>query len=370
MKLLVATDNYAPRYDGISRFLKEVVPALAQEHDVHVVAPDYGPSNDEAPTTKIPIKRLQVGDYHPPKLKPIKIWRLVRQADAVFIQSLGSIGLPALIAARLQNKKVVLFTHAIEWELVPRSTERAFLHRVLPRIIKGLDKLLYGWIDLLVMPADNISELYYWNRIDTKRVIVPLGVDAKEFRPPRSKGKQKERAGLDRDAYVIGYHGRIAHEKDLKTLLRAYTRFRRSNPDVKTHLLVVGDGLREIRDVLEREGVTVTGFVEEPAPLLQAMDVYVMPSTTETTCLSVLEAMSTGLPVVSTPVGYVRDYITDAKNGYFFPERGEYELSRKLEELLDKNQREKIGRKARESITKRFSWDETRKQILDVFERL
>ena len=370
MKLLIATDNYPPRYDGISRFLQEIIPALNQEHDVHVLAPNYGESPQLAPTTKIRAQRIRVGDYHPPRLKPYLVYKHVREADAVFIQSLGSIGAPALIAAWLLKKKIVLFTHSIEWELVPKSTQSTLIHRLFPGIIKAIDRFLYKRIDLLIMPAENVSELYYWNRIDNKRVIVQLGVDKKRFTPPRSKQKAKRELGLDPEAYIVGYHGRLAHEKDLKTLLRAYLRLKRSMPQQKTHLLIVGDGLREIRDLLERETVTVTGFVEDPAPLLQAMDVYVMPSTTETTCLSVVEAMSSALPVISTPVGFIKTYIKDEHNGFFFEERNDYELQKKLEELTDKKLRKKVGQQARADITKRFSWDTTREQITDVFRNL
>ena len=370
MKLLIATDNYPPRYDGISRFLQETIPALKEHHDIHVIAPNYGPSQELAPTTKIPIKKLKIGDYHPPKLKPLLIYKHVKQADAVFIQSLGSIGLLALLAARIQKKKTVLFTHAIEWELVPKSTHAKTLHRLLPRVLKTIDRTLYKWIDLLIMPADNVSELYYWNRIDNKRVIVQLGVDKKRFKKPANKQQAKQEAGLDPEAYIIGYHGRLAREKDLKTLLRAYLRFKRTNPETNTHLLIVGDGLPEIRDLLDRPGVTVAGFVQDPAPLLQAMDVYVMPSTTETTCLSVVEAMSSELPVISTPVGFVRDYITHEKNGFFFEEKNDYALTKKLEELQDEQQRKKVGRQARKDITKQFSWDKTRQQLIDIFNNL
>ena len=45
MKLLIATDNYPPRYDGISRFLQEIIPSLKESHDVSVIAPDFGPTS-------------------------------------------------------------------------------------------------------------------------------------------------------------------------------------------------------------------------------------------------------------------------------------------------------------------------------------
>lgn len=370
MNIVIATDNYPPRYDGISRFLQEIIPALNKEHTVSVIAPDFGPTDDPWPVTKIPVTRLRVGDFHPAGLHFFKVFRAIKDADVVFLQALGSIGAAALIAARMRGKKVVLYTHSVEWELVPRSLGGSFLRRVLPNIIKGIDRLLYKWIDLLIFPSKSVSEAYYWNKIENKRVIINLGVDTKKFSVPKDKIKAKKALGIDEDAFVVGYHGRLAREKDLKTLLRAWLSFRARNPGTKTHLLIVGDGLREIRQLFDREGVTVTGFKEDVVPYLHAMDAYVMSSLTETSCLSVMEAMSCGLAVASTPVGYIPDYITNDKNGMLYPEKNTVLLTKHLESFLDGRVRGRLGRSARKTIEARFSWDKTREQVLSVFERL
>lgn len=370
MKILIATDNYPPRYDGISRFLTEITPALSKEYDVHVLAPDFGPTEDSWPVTKLSVSRIRVGDFHPSSLHFFKIFKIVRKFDVVFLQALGPVGGLALLAAKILRKKIVLYTHSIEWELVPRSLSNQWLWRILPGFIKGLDRIFYRWIHLLIMPSKSVSELYYWNKIDNKRVIINLGVDVDKFKPAKSKSAAKRKVGLEEEVIVVGYHGRLAREKDLRTLMRSFVQLRARNQDKRFHLLIVGDGLREIRQMLERDDVTVTGFQEDVVPFLQAMDLYVMPSLTETSCLSVMEAMSCGLSVVSTPVGYVKDYISDGENGLLFPEKDTIVLLKQLESLLDGRRRSKFGRAARRTMVEKFSWDTTRKEILEVFERL
>jgi len=370
MNIVIATDNYPPRYDGISRFLQEIIPALNSEHTVSVIAPDFGPTDDPWPVTKIPVSRFRVGDFHPAGLHGFKIFRATKGADVVFLQALGSIGFLAFLSAKLRGQKVVLYTHSIEWELVPRSLGGGFFRRITPQIVKSFDRLVYQGIHLLIFPSKSVSETYYWNKIENKRVIVNLGVDTKKFVPAKRKSVAKRALGIDEDAFVIGYHGRLAREKDLRTLLRGWLSFRSRNPGVKTHLLIVGDGLREIRKMFDREGITVTGFKEDVVPYLHAMDAYVLSSLTETSCLSVMEAMSCGLPVISTPVGYIPDYISDDKNGFLFEEKNTVFLTMRLEQLLDARVRARLGRQARKTIEKRFSWDNTRKQVLSVFERL
>ncbi len=369
MKILIATDNYPPRYDGISRFLQEIIPALRTKHEVHVIAPDFGPTDDDWPVTKLPVVRWRVGDFHPAALHPFRIFTAVRKAEVVFLQSLGSVGMIAAFWAKMLRKRIVFYTHSIEWELLPRALGGQVSRRLLPRILQAIDRVVYGWCSLLLVPSTNISETLYWHRIEGKRVIINLGVDTKKFVPAKSKAAAKKRVGIEPDAFVVGYHGRLAREKDLRTLLRGYLRFAAKHEN--THLLIVGDGLREIRRLFERDGVTVTGFQEDVVPFLQAMDAYVLSSLTETSCLSVMEAMACGIPVVSTPVGYVQDYIKDGKNGLLFAERDTVALAKYLTELAEnKKLRTRLGRNARNSIIRRFGWDKTREQVLDVFDRL
>jgi len=94
------------------------------------------------------------------------------------------------------------------------------------------------------------------------------------------------------------------------------------------------------------------------------MDIYVMPSLTETSSLSTMEAMSCSIAVVSTPVGYIKDYIKNSYNGLFFNKQNSYELSKNLAVLLDDEKlRAKIGENARKTIIEFYNWDKTIKGI-------
>ena len=90
---------------------------------------------------------------------------------------------------------------------------------------------------------------------------------------------------------------------------------------------------------MSQKNIILTGSKDNVVPYLQAMDIYVLPSLTETTSISTLEAMSCGLPVVVTPVGYVKNYIHDGKNGLFFPKKNSGILARKINELIKDIQR-------------------------------
>jgi glycosyltransferase involved in cell wall biosynthesis len=114
----------------------------------------------------------------------------------------------------------------------------------------------------------------------------------------------------------------------------------------------------------------LVGNTDEPEKYYQAMDIFVLPSLTETTGLTVLEAMSSQVAVVSTPVGISPAIIKDGENGYLFEMKSEYELYKRLDKLVsDRILREKIAKKGRELVVNNFSWDQTTKNINKILTR-
>ncbi len=373
-RLLIATDNFLPRWDGISRFLSEIIPRLTENYEITVVAPDFGTYEDpNIEIIKIPLSKFfKVGDFNIPKFKTKTIRKAVRNSDIVFTQTIGPIGSGAINAAKKYKKPVAAFIHSIEWELVPKAMKNIILKKYSQILAKRIAKNLYNRCDLVIMPSQNIAELFIWNNIRTNSRIVNLGVDVEKFKPADESARLENRKqlGIDDNNIVIGYHGRISREKDLITLLRAFTRLQNSYDDIK--LLIIGDGVKEIKKQLSaRKGVILTGSKNNPIPYLQIMDIYCITSLTETTCLSLLEAMSCEIAPVSTEVGFIKSYIKNGINGLFFQKQNPYHLARQIEKLInDAELRKKIARNARITVVERFSWDKTAKGIMDALEAL
>jgi glycosyltransferase involved in cell wall biosynthesis len=286
---------------------------------------------------------------------------VVKDADVVFSQTIGPVGVTAIKMAKRYKKPLAAYTHSIEWELVPRAMGSTILKKYGQLLAKRTAKKMYNSCDLLIMPSQSISELFLWNNIRTKSAIVNLGVDIKKFVPVDDEQKKdlREQLGFSTHDIIIGYHGRIGHEKDLITLLRAFTRLQQTNNNIK--LLIVGDGVESIkRQLSSRQGVILAGAKNNPVPYLQAMDIYCMPSLTETTCLSALEAMSCQLAVVSTEVGFIKSYIRNGYNGLFFEKQNQYPLAKNIQRLIsDAEFRKTLGVNARKTVVEQFSWDKT-----------
>ena len=174
---------------------------------------------------------------------------------------------------------------------------------------------------------------------------------------------------VEKGTFVIGFCGRIGREKNLITLYRAFRRLERKYDNVK--LLIVGKGIKDLEEEFSSSrNIIMVGSQDNVVPYLQTMDVFVLSSLTETTSLATMEAMACGIPPVVTPVGYVKEYIKERENGMLFPFKNPTVLAMKIEILYkDKELREYLGRKARETIVKNYNWKKTAKEIIKIVEK-
>lgn len=369
-KLMIASDTFLPRWDGVSRSLAEIVPRLSQKYETTLLVPDFNHKKIRIKNVEIialPIHKFMIGDYRPPKLKSKAVKKIVKKADIVFTQTIGPIGACAIIYAKRLKKPLYAYIHSIEWELVPKSIDK--FKNVFSFITKSLARYLYNKCDMIFVPSMQIEKTLAENSIGPEKRIVPLGVNSDEFKPAEKKEEAKKRIGIDPDSTVLGYVGRIGREKDLPTLYRAFRKLTEKYANLK--LLIVGPGLR-LEDVFKdmeevKDSIIYIESTNKAWEYYQAMDIFVLPSLTETSSLSTMEAMSCALPVIATDVGCIKEYIKDGKNGYIF-EKGNHEmLAKKILKLIDNGElRKAIGYMARKTIIARFSWEKTIKEIEKV----
>ncbi len=354
-RLLISTDSLLPRWDGVARTLSELIPRLSASFDITVVGPDFGaaPRMDGVTLVRFPVSRLRFGDIHFAWFHPRKIRKLVAETDVVFNQTIGPIGLCAIRAAAKLKKPCVSYVHSIEWELAAKSVKRG--KGFVTAFVKWLVRVLYNKCSLVLVPNKEVEDLLSQEGVASRKGTLMLGVDTEVFVPAKSKSVAKWKVGVRPTAKVIGFSGRIGREKDVPTLYRAFSLVRKSHPDVV--LLLVGAGI-ETKLYEKDPGVMLVGPRDDVPRWLQAMDMFVLPSLTETSSLATMEAMACGLPVVVTPVGSIREYVVDGVNGLVFPRKDVSALAEKLGMLLDdKSLGVRLGRAARRTVLERHRWD-------------
>ncbi len=367
-KLLIATDCFLPRWDGVASFLNELIPRIQEDFEITIIAPNFGEllPRYKAHIIRFPVYNVNMGDYKPATIKYNILREEIKKTDIVFVQSLGPIGIYSIILGKNLKKPVIRYNHTLEWELFPNAMTNEFLKVPVNTVVKFLSVMLYNKCSELIVPSAEQLELLNLMKIKTEKKIVHLGIDVKQY-APASKAVAKHEIGIEPTKKVIGYGGRLGLEKDLSTLYRAFMMLTKKHKDLI--LLIAGGGHQRMEKLFSgKENIILTGSKDNLTKYYQAMDIYVLPSLTETTSLTTLEAMACGLPVVVTPVGFIREYLNDGINGLLFPKKNSHSLYLKLDYLLkNPDVMEKLGKNARETVVNKFSWEKTAEGIKKIF---
>lgn len=203
--------------------------------------------------------------------------------------------------------------------------------------------------------------------------VIENGIDVARFVPDADARRLVRRElEIPPDAWVVGSVGRLAPEKDHALLMHATMRL----PDDTAHLVIVGDGTE--RDALhalaagfDPRRIHLPGSRKDVERLLSAFDVFALSSRTEGLPLVLLEAMSTGLPVVSTAVGGIPDLITDGETGLLVPPRDVAKLAAALETLRhDRAVAGRVGEAGRRRVLDRYSAQRMAREYEDLYVRI
>lgn len=270
-----------------------------------------------------------------------EMWR--RRYSLVHTTSPDPLGYHATTLARAKGIPLVSAWHTELEEYVKiRYTARA--GRVIGAAAAGLMRTIlfayYGRADLVIAPNETLRRrLQHWLGVPTR--VLGRGVDADRFNPER---RQRPREVTPRALYV----GRVAREKGLQRLVPMFTGRR----DVE--LTIVGDGpwLEEMKRRLP--SVRFTGPLRGDALCNEFAnaDFFVFPSETDTFGNVVLEAMSSGLPVVVTDKGGPMELVRNEVDGLVTC--GDAELSRAVNRLAwDPDLRARLGTAARDAARER-----------------
>ncbi|WP_234824223.1 glycosyltransferase family 4 protein [Bremerella cremea] len=187
-----------------------------------------------------------------------------------------------------------------------------------------------------------------------KVTVIPNGIDTDRFVPNKAaRTRIRHELGIAGQVAVCGIVAALRPEKDHALFLNAAARVRQQCPS--SHFLIVGDGpertaIERLRSELGLEDcVTLTGSRSDIPDLLAAMDCFALTSKNEASPVSILEAMSTGLPVVAPRVGSIPDAIDDKVNGILVEASNLDQTAEAMIELMqDSSRRSEMGKAARE----------------------
>lgn len=209
--------------------------------------------------------------------------------------------------------------------------------------------------------------------------LVPFGVDTTTFHPPNETERQKIRKtlGFKEHDFIVGFSGKstsnVDGRKGLTSFIQALKNLHSQTPDVKA--LLIGPGWQTLVRVLNAQGITCTYFPYQIdhgkiAKWYHAIDIFWVTSTIEGGPVPLLEAMATGIPCVSTPVGAALDLIKNFENGLLVDSDAPDQFANISLQLASSPElRKQIGEQARKTILEQRQWTLVQTEMLKLYDR-
>jgi sugar transferase (PEP-CTERM/EpsH1 system associated) len=353
---------------GLENGLVNLIERLDPTYFEHVVFAirRLGPNAGRLPQERVRVMCLGTDS----KLQTAAIVDGIREIKPDIVHSRNWAAVEAVIAGRWTRSCAVVHSeHGLETDVNAQEPwRRVCIRRLAFELAHRVFSVSYQLRDLHArrtgFPARRIGVIH--NGVDSGRFFPDLEVRA----------RVREELGLLGDEFCIGCVGNLLPVKDHMTLLQSLEGF--AGADGNWRLLMVGEGpeLGKLQAFAEahpdwKQRVLFLGSSNRVRELLNAVDVYVLPSLAEGISNSLLEAMSTGLPVVATATGGNPEVVADGESGWLFPVRDSARLTEILLRLRENRQlRLEMGRRAARRMREEFSIDAMVRNYEQLYEGL
>lgn len=273
------------------------------------------------------------------------LWGLVSQkTDIVYLHfsERGSLLRKSILAviAFLFRKPVVMHAHGAEFHL-----NYSQLPQWVQQLVSQIFRRCYG----LIVLSNSWKDFYVQNLgLNPQQVFVLPNPTELPLEIPQRQNVNK---------VTLLFCGRVGQRKGTFDLIKAFANLPAEEKNC-AKLMIAGDGdIEQGRNLVESlniaEHITFLGWVnsEQRDKLLARADVFILPSYNEGLPMAILEAMSWGLPVITTPVGGIPELVIPNENGLLVTPGDIQQLSAAMQSLIINEQlRLTLGRTARKSV--------------------
>lgn len=239
----------------------------------------------------------------------------------------------------------------------------------------GQEASFYTITKFSIEQSDRVTAVSSYLRDETYRAfgcttcdirVVPNFVNLKEYRPAENGCRDRL---AEPDRRILTHVSNFREVKRVKDVIRVFARVHHAMPAT---LIMVGDGPerdeaeREARELQVADDVKFLGRLDTVAPLLQASDLFLLPSQSESFGLAALEAMACGSPVVASRAGGLPEVVEDGINGILEPVGSVEAMGRRAVELLRDPGRHAAFRAAAIATANQYAAD----RIVPMYEEL
>ena len=318
LRVALVTETYPPEINGVAMTIGRMVNGLMHRgHSVQLIRPKQD-WNDHPQMSRqfeeVLASGIAIPQYSglkfglPAKTKLVHLWKHNRP-DIVHVVTEGPLGWSAVSAARKLKIPVTSSFHT-NFHNYTKHYKLGFLKNT----ITGYLRKLHNNTLATLVPTHALAKELKRKKFKNL-VIVSRGVDTQLFNPSKRDLSLRKNWGLAEDALAVIYVGRLAAEKNIDLVLRAYQAIHEKVPN--SQLIIVGDGpLRDhIKDQCKSAYFAGMRSGEDLAAHYASADLFLFPSKTETFGNVTTEALASGLCVVAYDYAAAADIIKNNLNG-------------------------------------------------------
>ncbi|MEO7727018.1 MAG: glycosyltransferase family 1 protein [Burkholderiales bacterium] len=318
LRVAVVTETYPPEINGVAITISRMVAGLQQrQHQIQLIRPRQNTQDNAASSPgfeEVLQRGVSIPRYDtlkmglPAKDALLRLWAL-RRPDLVHVATEGPLGWSALAAAVKLRIPCSSDFHT-NFHNYSKHYGVGWLNKP---IVAYLRKFHNRASCTLVPTSAMQTDLEQHGYLNLR--VVARGVDTRLFNPAKRSTALRRQWGIKPQQPVAIYVGRLAPEKNLPVLLRAYAAMKAACRDAR--LVLVGDGPERAALAAAHPDFVFAGMRmgEDLAAHYASGDVFLFPSTTETFGNVTVEAMASGLAVVAYDYAAAAEHIEHGKNG-------------------------------------------------------
>jgi len=368
LKILIASETYPPDMNGAAIFTQRLGKELSKRgHNVLTIAPNYRYKDemekDESGLNIFRVKSLSAKPIHPyfritdmvglrrKMKKKIKEFN----PDIIHIQNHFLLGNTALKIAKSLNIPIIGTNHFMPENLLQYLP--SLIHKKARKLMWRHFKNVYKKLDFITSPSFAAVKMVKDMGLANPMIVISNGVDLHKFKKHGKDKKLMAKYNIKDFEPLLLFVGRMERDKNIDLLLRAV---KIALKHVKFKVLLVGHGKND-KDLVDmrndlglQERVIFTGRIDEDEleRIYSLADIYLATGTAELQGIAVMEAMTTGLPVLAINAVALPELVFNGVNGYLF-EKDEKDLAQKIITILkNKNLWPQMAQKSLKIIEK------------------
>ncbi len=357
---------------GAEIYLEQLIQGLNSEQ-FHISLLTTGSSSIEPWLTRLQpmldqIIRIKKGKF----FQPAYLSQLVRyfnEADVLHLNLGNAVGYKvALFAAGSSRARRQIATiHLAGSYPQPEHVKQRVARKALKYFYKNIDKII------TVSEANQRNLTNYYELPAQKIQVIHNGISVEKYTTNESSEKSRTLLNFPISKKIIAVVGRLHEQKGHIYLIRAAQKIIDNIPDC--HFIFVGDG--ELRESLQKlvgdleltAYFTFVGFRTDIPRILNAIDLFILPSLDEGLPLVLLEGMAAGKPVIATDVGGVAELVQNNRSGVLIPSGQVEAIVNSVVNIFQlKGLMKRIGIQAHDFVINNFSHENMLKKTYENYE--